>query len=58
MVEWWQDLGHPQLTPELAELLVAGVEEELAGIDQARLVADRDRLLNLLLTAKSDSSLP
>jgi hypothetical protein len=34
------------------------VEEELAGIDQARLVADRDRLLNLLLTAKSDSSLP
>jgi hypothetical protein len=58
MVEWWQDLGHPQLTPELARLLVAGVEEELAGIDQARLVADRDRLLNMLLTAKSDSSLP
>ena len=58
MVEWWQDLGHPELTPELAQLLVAGVEEELAGIDQARLVADRDRLLNMLLTAKSDSSLP
>jgi hypothetical protein len=58
MVDWWQDLGNPQLTPELARLLVAGVNEELAGIDQVRLVADRDRLLNMLLAAKSDSSLP
>jgi carnitine 3-dehydrogenase len=58
MVEWWKDLGNPQLTPELARLLVAGVQEELAGIDPARLVADRDRLLSMLLTAKSDSSLP
>jgi 3-hydroxyacyl-CoA dehydrogenase len=58
MAEWWKDLGNPQLTPELARLLVAGVEEELAGVDRARLVADRDKLLNMLLTAKSKSSLP
>ena len=58
MVEGWKVLRNPQLTPELARLLVAGVEDELAGIDQARLVADRDRLLNMLLSAKSKGSLP
>jgi 3-hydroxyacyl-CoA dehydrogenase len=58
MVAWWDDLGHPELTPELAAALVAGVDEELAGVDQAKLVAHRDAVLNALLTAKAQADLP
>lgn len=50
---WMDDLGEPQLTPRLAELLVRGVDDELAGIDQRRLVADRDALLVELLERKA-----
>lgn len=50
---WMDDLGSPQLTPGLADALVAGVDEELAGIDQAAMAADRDRLLVELLVAKA-----
>ncbi|HEU0102185.1 MAG TPA: 3-hydroxyacyl-CoA dehydrogenase NAD-binding domain-containing protein [Mycobacteriales bacterium] len=53
MVAWWQDMTTPELTPELAAALVAGVDDELAGIDQAELVAQRDDLLLQLLTAKA-----
>lgn len=49
---WMDDLGEPRLTPELARLLVDGVHDELRGVDQARLVADRDELLVLLLQQK------
>jgi carnitine 3-dehydrogenase len=51
--KWMDDLGAPQLTPELAQLLVSGVEDELAGIDVAALVAQRDALLIDLLAAKA-----
>ena len=51
--ELMDDLGDVTLTPELAEALVAGVDEELAGIDQTELTAERDALLIGLLTAKS-----
>jgi 3-hydroxyacyl-CoA dehydrogenase len=47
------DLGEPKLTPELADLLVRGVNEELATRDQVRLAQQRDELLVQLLTAKS-----
>jgi carnitine 3-dehydrogenase len=47
------DLGEPRLTPELADLLVRGVDAELATYDQARLAQQRDELLVQLLTAKS-----
>lgn len=47
------DLGDPRLSPELVELLVRGVDDELAGIDQAALAAARDQLLAGLLEAKS-----
>jgi 3-hydroxyacyl-CoA dehydrogenase len=50
---WMDDLGAPQLTPSLADALVAGVDAELAGIDQAAMAADRDRLLVELLVAKA-----
>jgi carnitine 3-dehydrogenase len=47
------DLGAPQLTPELVSALVDGVEDELSGTDQHRLLAQRDALLLQLLAAKS-----
>lgn len=46
------DLREVRLTPELAALLVGGVDEELRGIDQGRMIADRDELLVLLLQHK------
>lgn len=49
---WMDDLGAPRLTDELAALLVAGVDDELAGIDQDAMVAERDALLVQLLENK------
>ena len=47
--EWWKDLGHPVLTPELKSKLVQGVHVEVAGRSIAALVKQRDaRLVRLL----------
>ncbi|SDL84712.1 3-hydroxyacyl-CoA dehydrogenase [Geodermatophilus siccatus] len=54
---WWRDLGRVTLTPELVQQLVAGVDEELAGTDEADLVARRDAVLDALLAAKADNGL-
>jgi carnitine 3-dehydrogenase len=54
---WWRDLGEVTLTPELVQKLVAGVDEELAGIDEAELVARRDAVLDALLAAKARTGL-
>lgn len=55
----WDDLGTPELTPALVDLLVAGVEAELAGRDDADVAAARDRLVVGLLAAKdSEKGLP
>jgi carnitine 3-dehydrogenase len=51
MVDWWADLGHPELTPELADLLVGGVTDELGGREQ-QVLAARDRALGELLALK------
>jgi 3-hydroxyacyl-CoA dehydrogenase len=56
--KWWRDLGQVTLTPELIAKLVAGVDEELAGMDPAELVARRDVVLNALLAAKAQTELP
>jgi carnitine 3-dehydrogenase len=56
--KWWRDLGQVTLTPELVAKLVAGVDEELAGMDPAELVARRDVVLNALLAAKAQTELP
>jgi carnitine 3-dehydrogenase len=56
--KWWRDLGQVTLTPELVAKLVAGVDEELAGVDPAELVARRDVVLNALLAAKAQTELP
>ena len=49
----WDDLGTVELTPELVERLAAGVDDELAGHDDAALAAARDRLVVALLAAKA-----
>ncbi|MGV8873100.1 MAG: 3-hydroxyacyl-CoA dehydrogenase NAD-binding domain-containing protein [Rhodococcus sp. (in: high G+C Gram-positive bacteria)] len=57
--KWMDDLGEPQLTDELADKLVNGMDEELDGIDQAGLVADRDRLLvEIMRLKRSSTNLP
>jgi 3-hydroxyacyl-CoA dehydrogenase len=56
---WMDDLGAPQLTDGLAELLVRGVDDELAGIDQQAMAAARDELLvDLLARKRATPALP
>jgi 3-hydroxyacyl-CoA dehydrogenase len=46
---WWADLGRPELTPKIKEMLVAGVTEEVGECSFEALVSERDRkLLDLL----------
>lgn len=54
---WWRDLGQVTLTPELVATIVAGVDEELAGVDPTDLVARRDAVLAALLAAKARTDL-
>ena len=56
--KWWRDLRSVTLTPELVATLVKGVDEELAGVDPAALVARRDAVLDALLAAKARADLP
>jgi carnitine 3-dehydrogenase len=51
MVEWWDDLGSPDLTPGLVSALVDGVTEELCGAE-AEVLAARDRALRELVALK------
>jgi carnitine 3-dehydrogenase len=55
--KWWRDLRSVTLTPELVATLVAGVDDELGGLDPAELVARRDAVLNALLAAKTGAGL-
>ncbi len=55
---WWRDLRSVTLTPELIDTLVAGMADELAGVDQATLVERRDAVLLALLAAKAGVDLP
>jgi 3-hydroxyacyl-CoA dehydrogenase len=54
----WRDLRPVTLTPELVATLVAGVDDELAGLDRTELAARRDAVLRALLAAKSSVDLP
>jgi 3-hydroxyacyl-CoA dehydrogenase len=51
MVDWWADLGTPELTTELIATLVDGVHAEFGGREQA-LLAARDRALREILATK------
>jgi 3-hydroxyacyl-CoA dehydrogenase len=53
MAEWWTTLKSPTWGPELVDAVVAGVDDELDGIDENRALIERDRLLEQLLTAKA-----
>jgi carnitine 3-dehydrogenase len=53
MVDWWNDLGNPELTPELIATLVAGVRAEFAGRDTSDVMARRDLALRELMAAKA-----
>ena len=55
--KWWRDLRSVTLTPELVATLVAGVDDELDGVDSAELVTRRDAVLNALLAAKTGAGL-
>lgn len=50
---WWADLGTAHLTPDVVEMLVAGVEEEAAGRSVADLAGLRDRVLLSYLKARA-----
>jgi carnitine 3-dehydrogenase len=56
MVDWWADLGTPELTPDLVKVLVDGVQAELGG-REASVTAARDRALRDLLALKAASAL-
>jgi carnitine 3-dehydrogenase len=49
---WWEDLGHPTLTPEVRAALIAGVEAEAAGRTIPELEHARDEQLLSLLTQR------
>lgn len=51
---WWQDLGTPELTPELAVSLAGGVAEEARGRDLTTASAERDALILATLQATRD----
>ncbi len=56
MVEWWDDLGTPELTPDLIGLLVDGVEAEIGG-REASITAARDRALRDLIALKKAAAI-
>ena len=55
MQGWWADLGHPDADADLQRLLVAGVEEEIAGRSTGDLAARRDTFLARLMELKRQS---
>ena len=50
---WWDSLGAPELTPEVADALSQGVREEEAGRSFGELAAERDRKLISAIIALS-----
>ncbi|MFI9046990.1 3-hydroxyacyl-CoA dehydrogenase NAD-binding domain-containing protein [Streptomyces sp. NPDC053427] len=55
LTEMWQDLGTPELTPELREKIVDGVLEEVNGHSVDELAAQRDAMLLRLLAVRAAS---
>jgi 3-hydroxyacyl-CoA dehydrogenase len=53
---WWGTMETPAWTEELKDLLVAGTDEALAGVDGGAVIRQRDELLELLLRAKADAT--
>jgi carnitine 3-dehydrogenase len=53
MVGWWETFTSAQWTPELKRLLIAGMTDELVGVDEEQMLEERDRLLEQIVIAKS-----
>ena len=53
----WAELGQPALTDGLKRRLIESVDAEIASVDLAALLADRDRLLVDLVAAKAKTLL-
>jgi 3-hydroxyacyl-CoA dehydrogenase len=53
MAAWWETMATPTWGDELVSKVVAGVDDEFDGRDQAEIHATRDRLLEQLLIAKA-----
>ncbi len=51
---WWEDLGTPELTPELADSLARGVADEAGDQDVTSASAERDALILATLQATKD----
>jgi 3-hydroxyacyl-CoA dehydrogenase len=56
MQSWWQELGNPQLDPEVGKALTDGIAKEAAGRTIDTLAAERDRFLVELLALKQTGS--
>jgi 3-hydroxyacyl-CoA dehydrogenase len=54
MLSWWDDLGSPEMTPELQRKVIDGVMDEAADRSIADLAAHRDRYLIAILQALND----
>ena len=48
---WWDDLGEPRLSKELARTLAKGVNEETSGISVTQMSETRDQLITSMLKA-------
>ena len=48
---WWDDLGTPDLTPEVGDVLAKGLADAAQGRDLATIAAERDALIVAMLNA-------
>ena len=55
VTSWWEDLGQPVVTQDVQRMLVAGVDEEMAGRSVAEMAARRDAFLTALLELRRTS---
>ena len=55
VTSWWEDLGQPVVTQDVQRMLVAGVDEEMAGRSVAEMAARRDAFLTALLALRRTS---
>jgi len=56
--DWWADLGHPALTPEVKAAIVRGVEEEAGGRSIDELEKGRDELLAKVVAMRREAAKP
>ena len=54
MTTWWNDLGHPELTPELKQKIIDGVWQEIGNHSVEELAHQRDEMLLGLLRLRAE----